>query len=63
MKGKRQMYVTTTHGMRGFFAVLIDESDGFPEPVQTGIGSYKTSAAAAVEAQDWAKAEGLPYRE
>jgi hypothetical protein len=55
-------YVTTTSGMRGCFAVLIDDSDGFPEPVQTGIGSYKTDTEAAREAKDWALAEGLEFR-
>lgn len=57
------MYVTTTSGMRGFFAVLIDESEGFPEPVQSGIGSYKTVEGAQAEARDWALAEGIEYRE
>jgi hypothetical protein len=55
-------YVTVTSGMRGYFAVLIDESEGFPEPVNTGNGSYKTADGAAVEVQDWARAEGIEYR-
>ncbi|WP_316207472.1 hypothetical protein [Bradyrhizobium sp. SZCCHNR3118] len=58
-----KLYVTVTSGMRGFFAVLIDESAGFPEPVQTGMGSYQTAAGAAIEAKDWARAEGLEFRE
>ncbi|MCW2077937.1 UNVERIFIED_ORG: hypothetical protein M2193_000112 [Bradyrhizobium japonicum] len=62
MKGE-PLYVTITSGMRGFFAVLIDGSDGFPEPVQTGIGSYKTPELAKPEAIAWAKAEGLEFRE
>jgi hypothetical protein len=57
------LYVTTTHGMRGYFAVLIDDSPGFPEPVNTGIGSYETPEGAKQEAKDWARAEELPYRE
>jgi len=56
------LYVTTTSGMRGFFAVLVDDSDGFPEPVQSGIGSYKTAEEAAGEAIDWARAEGLEFK-
>ena len=57
------LYVTTTSGMRGWFAVLIDDSDGFPEPVNTGIGSYDDREGAVVEAKTWAEAEGIPYRE
>jgi hypothetical protein len=55
-------YITTTSGMRGWFAVMIDDSDGFPEPVTSGIGSYKTQAEAEVEARQWAKAEELPFQ-
>lgn len=61
-KPSKPLYVTTTYGMRGWFAVLIDESDGFPEPVQTGCGSYSTQAGAEIEARDWARAEGIEYR-
>lgn len=56
------MYVTVTYGMRGWFAVLIDDSDGFPEPVNSGIGSHKTSELAAREGQEWARAERLEFR-
>lgn len=56
------MYVTTTKGMRGWFAVLIDDSDGFPEPVSTGIGSFDTKEQAEKEAKDWARAEGVEFR-
>lgn len=56
-------YITTTHGMRGFFAVMIDDSDGFPDPFMTGHGSYKNSEDAKKEAKDWAKAEEMEYRE
>jgi hypothetical protein len=56
-----KLYVTVTSGMRGFFAVLIDETDGYPEPVQSGPGSYESPEGAAVEAREWARAEGLRY--
>jgi hypothetical protein len=56
------MYITVTHGMSGYFAVLIDDSEGFPEPVQTGIGRYRTSEEARKEGQAWAKAEELSFR-
>lgn len=60
---KHKYYITTTSGMRGCFAVLIDEADGFPEPVQSGIGSYRTAAEAAVEGRTWARAENLEFRD
>lgn len=55
-------YVTTTKGMRGWFAVLVDPTDGLHEPVQTGIGSYGDREGAIDEARDWAVAEALEYR-
>ncbi len=62
-------YITTTSGLRGFFAVMMHWNNddggvsGFWEPYQTGIGSYKTSAEAAVEGRDWAMAEELEFRD
>jgi Domain of unknown function (DUF3850) len=53
-------YVTITSGLRGHFAVLVDGSDG--EPIQTGVGSYKTAEAAVDEAVDWAREVGVPFR-
>lgn len=58
----KKPYITTTYGMRGHFAVMIDDSEGFPEPLITGLGSYSTAAEAAVEARDWAAAEELEFR-
>ncbi len=55
-------YLTTSHGMRGYFAVLIDDSGGFPEPVTTGYGSYNTREEAEKEAEEWALAENLKVR-
>lgn len=46
-----------THGMRGWFAVMLDKNTG--EPLHTGIGSYATSEEAAIEAAEWAEAEGF----
>jgi len=51
------MYITVSHGMRGWFALLAD-SDG---PVQSGIGSYATAEEAAEEARAWALAERLQF--
>lgn len=52
-------YLTTSYGLRGYFAVLMDDSGGFPEVVNTGFGSYKTIDGAQQEAEEWALAEGL----
>jgi hypothetical protein len=56
-------FVTVTYGMRGYFAVLMwwndQDGDGFWEPWQTGIGSYKTAERAWIEARQWAEAEEL----
>lgn len=58
----RADYVTTTYGMRGFFAVLITHTEeGYPEPAQTGVGSYPTQEEAEAEALEWADSEGLEY--
>ena len=55
-------YVTTKWGMRGFFAVLMTYEDGYWDVWQSGIGSYKNAAEAAVEGRQWAEAEGLEFR-
>lgn len=56
-------YVTTTNGMRGWFAVLVHwNEEGFYEPWNTGFSSYKTKAEAEVEAKQWAEDEGIEFR-
>jgi hypothetical protein len=58
-------FVTITHGIRGYFAVLLvwnPEFDGFYEPENSGIGSYATAAEAEPEALEWAQAEGVAFR-
>jgi hypothetical protein len=52
------LHVTVTQGLRGWFAVLVDDRG----PVQSGIGSYATAQQAEREAADWARSEGLPFR-
>jgi len=54
------LYVTTTEGSRGHYAVLVDAENG--EPIQTGSGSYEDKTGAEAEARDWAEAEGLEFR-
>jgi hypothetical protein len=33
------------------------------DPIQTGIGSYKTREEAIPEAKEWAKSELIPFKE
>ena len=61
-------YVTTTTGMRGYFAVLMCWSEypeegiaGFYEPYNTGI-TCKDHETAVASAKAWAEAEEIEYR-
>lgn len=61
-------FITVTHGMSGYFAVHMWWNNtgegglpGFWEPYNTGIGRYRTKEEAAVEAKEWAEAEGTRY--
>lgn len=59
-------FVTTTKGMRGYFAVQVwwnPDLGGFWEPWQSGIGSYATQREAEVDARAWAESEGLEFKE
>lgn len=69
-KGKKP-YITVTHGMRGWFAVKMwwnpkepgcGNTEGFWEPWQTGVGSYRSSKEAEPEAKLWAESEGIEYK-
>jgi hypothetical protein len=53
---------TTHEGLSGWMAVRIWwNPEGFPEPWETGHGRYPTEPEAAHEAQDLARAEGVPF--
>lgn len=58
-----ELFVTTTHGMRGWFAVMMEHNGTFAEPVNTGINSYRTRDEAKADAKAWAEAEDLDYRD
>lgn len=69
MAKSRNHYITVTQGMSGYFAVMRaeyqddpDKDEWFEDNTQTGIGRYKTSKEAEIEAKHWAKDEGVPYR-
>jgi hypothetical protein len=60
----KRAYVSITHGMRGYFAVLLtwDEECGCHTPWNSGFGSFATSEAAHPEAKAWAESEGIEFR-
>ena len=49
--------VGVTSGLRGYYTVLYD-NDG---PIQSGVGSYTSYDDAAIEAREWAAAEGIEF--
>lgn len=55
-------YVTTTHSIGGWMAVLVVVGDDGPEPWSTGVGRYVTREDAEREAKAWARDEGIEYR-
>jgi hypothetical protein len=63
----RNHYITTTFGISGYFAVMRAEYEDEPgewmeDNVTTGIGRYRTKERAIIEAKQWAKEEGIPYK-
>lgn len=55
-------HVTVTHGMKGFYAVIVEKTvDGW-DVLQTGFGAYESVAEAAKEAVMIADNEGLLYK-
>lgn len=63
LAAKPSFYITTTHGMRGWFAVMIRvENDCFEEPQQTHPASHADRFTAQQDAQAWADDEELEYR-
>lgn len=59
-------YITITHGMSGYFAILmrwVTEHGGFYDIWDTGVGRYPSLEEACVEGRTWAKEEGLRFEE
>lgn len=54
-------YITVTKGMSGWFAVMIVDTNGFPEPECTGIGRYAIQSKAISEGKYWAECEGIRF--
>lgn len=66
LRASHPKFVTTYQSMGGWKAVLMwfnPDMGGFWEPWQTGMGGYDTEENAILEAQEWAEAEGLEYRD
>jgi hypothetical protein len=61
-KGIRNFRTSISHGMRGWFAVLLADYEDIgwsTDVVQTGIGSYKDKEDAILEAKEWALSEQI----
>ena len=60
-------YITTSYGMRGYFAVLIGRfrtrmGCTFDEPIMTGVGSYDSKEEVELEAREWAASEQIELK-
>jgi hypothetical protein len=63
---EKKPFITTTHGMSGYFAVMMwwnDDLGGFWEPYETGVGRYNTKEEAEQEAISWAESIEMEYKE
>jgi hypothetical protein len=56
-------YITVTSGMRGYFAVMITDEDGFEQPDRTSPFSSQDKDEAIEDAKEWAKSECLSFKE
>lgn len=66
MSEEHPPFITVTHGMSGYFAVMMnwnEELGGFYEPCQTGFERFNNKDTAIAEALQWAIAEEVGYRE
>lgn len=64
--GPGEKWVTVTHGMSGWFAVVMwvnnEGDEPFPEPYDTGLGRYADRQSAVDEGMRIAFDEQLPYQ-
>lgn len=58
---KPVFWLDVTCGGEGYFAVMMWNGEGYPEPWDTGEGRYRTRAEAEKEARTWADEEGLSF--
>lgn len=60
-KATPRYWIEVTQGGAGWFAVLLWDGMGFPEPWETGFGRYATADEACVEASVWAAEEQVDF--
>jgi len=56
-----EAFVTITHGVRGYFSVLLVQDDEGHVPWNSGQFSYSTERECEADAALWAKAEDVPF--
>ena len=57
-------YITVTHGMRGWFSVLVEtDKYGYEEPVMSSPLTSATREDAIKDAKSWAQCENLKFKE
>jgi hypothetical protein len=62
--GVRNYRISTTHGMSGYFAVMLADYEDMgwnTDVVNTGVGGYSCHEDAIREAISWAEEEDIPY--
>jgi hypothetical protein len=65
VKEEHPDYITITHGLSGYFAVLVTWSEdfgGYYEPYQTGVERHAKIEDAIAEAKAWACEEVLEFK-
>ena len=69
---EHETFATVYKPVRGWTAIIyaynttedwLEDGQGFWEPWQTGICSFKTRKEAIKDAKAWAEAEEIPYKE
>lgn len=56
-------WIEVSKGGAGYFALMLWDGDGYPEPWETGERRYGEPEPAECEARAWAEAEGLEFRQ
>lgn len=59
---KPTYWIEVSEGMGGFYAVMLWDGMGYPEPWDTGFGRYATFKEAENEAKEWAECEEIAYK-
>lgn len=61
-KPKPTYWIEVTHGGAGYFAVMLWDGMGFPEPWDSGDGRYADRKLAEAEGRRWAAEEEIEFR-